>query len=85
MLSTALLALILASDIFDFALEAKGLKLAERFHFLRTHFSGLAGLAVALVILGSVPAAFIVALPMIVAGASDFVATLEEKGKSQNV
>ena len=72
-----MLALLFASDIMDFALEALGLSLSERYEFVRKNVAALVGIALAQGFLATFPGLAILALPFSVAGTADLVVRIQ--------
>lgn len=73
LIAAGVFALILAADQMDFAMEALGWSLSERWAFLRHHRAAWLGLAAQLLTLSLIPFVGLLLLPFTVAGATIMV------------
>lgn len=74
--------LLIAYDCFDFSFECMTFSVRQRWNFFYQHFPAFAGLAVVILLVGSIPGVFSFLLPFFIAGGADLFADLQLKGQT---
>jgi len=68
--------LMIAYDCFDFAFEAMTFSAAERWRFFFDHFPAFVGLALVILLIGTIPGLFALTLPFFIAGGANLFGDL---------